>query len=104
VETEVAAGDTWQLELAPQTCVRIMTGAPVPTGADAVVRVEWTDSGTAKVAISQAVPPGSAIRLRGEEASQGDILLAAGTVLGAAQIGLLAAAGRGSVQARPCPG
>ena len=55
VTAEIAAGDTGVLPVAPGTCVRIMTGALLPAGADAVVPVEWTDGGTGQVAV---LPPG----------------------------------------------
>jgi len=69
VEAAVAAGDSRRLGLAAGTCARIMTGAPIPLGADTVVRAEWTDGGTTKVTIHQAVPSGSAIRRQGSEAA-----------------------------------
>lgn len=75
----------------------------MPAGADAVVPVELTDGGTAQVAITQPVPAGNAVRLAGGDAQPGDILLAAGTRLGAIHIALLAAAGHGAVVARPRP-
>ncbi len=103
VTGEVTAGDTRELELVPGSCLRIMTGAPVPDGADAVVPVELTDGGTARVAISQAVAAGASIRRAGDDAAPGDALLAAGSRLGPVAIGLLAAAGRDSVLARPWP-
>jgi molybdopterin molybdotransferase len=107
VTGEVPAGDTARHHLAPGTCMRIMTGAPVPSGADAVVPVEWTDAGradgTGRVTISRPAEPGHAIRRTGGDAVAGDLLLMAGTRLGPVQLGLLAAAGRGSVTARPRP-
>jgi molybdopterin molybdotransferase len=110
VSGEVPAGDTARHELAPGTCIRIMTGAPLPSGADAVVPVEWTDAdradgadGTGQVSISRPAEPGHAIRRTGGDAVPGDLLLAAGTRLGPVQLALLAAAGRGSVTARPKP-
>jgi molybdopterin molybdotransferase len=103
VRGEVAAGDTGRRDLAPGTCIGIMTGALLPSGADAVVPVEWTDGGTAQVTIGQAAEPGNAIRRAGGDASPGDILLTEGTRLGPVQLGLLAAAGRGVVTARPRP-
>jgi molybdopterin molybdotransferase len=103
VDGEVPAGDTSRHEVAAGTCVRIMTGALMPAGADAVVPVEWTDGGTDRVTITAAVAPGDSIRRSGGDARQGDLLLAAGTRLGPPQLGLLAAAGRGSVLARPRP-
>ncbi len=103
VTGEVAAGDTRRHDLAPGTALKIMTGAPVPAGADAVVPVEQTDGGTERVAISQAPAAGAAIRRTGGDAQPGDLLLTAGTRLGAVHLGLLAAAGHGAVTARPRP-
>jgi molybdopterin molybdotransferase len=103
VRGEVPAGDTRSHHLDPGTCLRIMTGAPVPSGADAVVPVEWTDGGVAHVAISRAAEPGYSIRRAGGDAVPGDVLLTAGMRVGPVQIGLLAAAGRDTVTARPSP-
>jgi molybdopterin molybdotransferase len=104
---EVPAGDTTPHDLAPGTCMRIMTGAPLPSGADAVVPVEWTDAdradGTGQVTISRPAEPGNAIRRAGGDAVPGDLLLTAGTRLGPVQLGLLATAGRDIVTARPRP-
>jgi molybdopterin molybdotransferase len=103
VRGEVAAGDTARHDVTPGTCVRIMTGALLPSGADAVVPVEWTDAGAAQVQISQAAEHGNAVRRAGGDATPGDVLLTAGTRIRAAQLGLLAAAGHGTVTARPKP-
>jgi molybdopterin molybdotransferase len=103
VDGEIAAGDTGGRELAPGTCIRIMTGAAMPAGADAVVQVELTDGGTRQAEIREAVPAGTAVRLRGGDAVPGDLLLAGGTRIGAVALGLLAAAGLGAVTARPRP-
>jgi len=103
VDAEVAAGDTAEHTVAPGRCVKIMTGALLPDGADAVVPVEWTDDGREIVAISRPSAPGNAIRRAGDDAKPGDLLLPAGTRLGPAQIGVLAAAGHGVVQVRRCP-
>jgi molybdopterin molybdotransferase len=103
VRGEVAAGDTARHDVAPGTCMRIMTGALLPPGADAVVPVEWTDAGTGQVVISHAAEPGNAIRRAGGDAAPGDVLLTAGTRLGPVQLALLAAAGHGAVTARPRP-
>jgi molybdopterin molybdotransferase len=103
VAGEVAAGDTREHQLAPGSCLRIMTGAPLPPGADAVVPVELTDGGTTQVTIGTAVTVGDSIRRAGDDAASGDTLLAAGIRLGPAPLGLLAAAGRASVLARPRP-
>ncbi len=103
VAGEVAAGDTRRHDLLPGSALRIMTGAPLPAGADAVVPVEQTDGGTERVAITQAVTPGSYVRTVGGDAQPGDLLLSAGTRLGPVHVGLLAAAGHGAVTARPRP-
>src|SRR5215469_17955008 len=103
VAGEIAAGDTGRHDLVPGSVIPIMTGAPMPAGADAVVPVELTDGGAERVAIRQAVEAGHAVRLTGGDAQPGDLLLTAGTRLGAVHLGLLAAAGHGSVQARPRP-
>jgi molybdopterin molybdotransferase len=103
VAGEIAAGDTGEHQLAPGSCLRIMTGAPMPAGADAVVPVELTDGGTTQVAIREAVAAGDSVRRAGDDAAPGDALLAAGIRLGPAALGLLAAAGRASVLARPRP-
>jgi molybdopterin molybdotransferase len=103
VTDQVPAGDTRAVTVAPGTCVRIMTGALLPGGADAVVPVELTDGGTDRARFSQPVPKGYSIRRRGDDVAEGDVLLLAGTRLGPAQIALLAASGHGSVLARAAP-
>jgi len=105
VRAEVAAGDTTRHELTGGGGIKIMTGALLPPGADAVVPVEWTDGGAAggQVTITRAAEPGHAIRRTGDDAAVGDLLLTAGTRLGPVQLGLLAAAGHGTVTARPRP-
>jgi molybdopterin molybdotransferase len=103
VTDQVPAGDTRALTVAPGTCVRIMTGALFPAGADAVVPVELTDGGADRARFSQPVVKGNSIRRRGEDVAEGDVLLPAGARLGPAQIALLAASGHGSVLARAAP-
>ena len=103
VTDQVPAGDTRVMTVTPGTCVRIMTGALLPAGADAVVPVELTDGGSDRARFSQPVVKGYSIRRRGDDVAQGDVLLPAGTRLGPAQIALLAASGHGSVVARPAP-
>ncbi|QNN51565.1 gephyrin-like molybdotransferase Glp [Nocardioides mesophilus] len=100
---EMAAGQTRMLALSPGTTVRIMTGAPVPQGADSVVPVEWTDGGVANVRITRAPTRGQHVRYRGEDVRTGDVLLEDGTILGPRQLGLLASVGRAQVAARPRP-
>jgi len=100
---EMAAGQTRHLALSPGTTVRIMTGAPVPQGADAIVPVEWTDGGVATVRITRAPQPDQHVRHKGEDVRSGDVLLEDGTILGPRQLGLLASIGRAQVRSRPRP-
>jgi molybdopterin molybdotransferase len=100
---DIAAGSTGAYTVQPGLSVRIMTGAPMPSGADAIVPLEWTDGGIAQVTINRAAEPGRHVRRAGEELMTGSRVLAAGTHLGATQIGLLAAVGRERVLARPRP-
>ena len=100
---EMAAGQTKLFALSPGTAVRIMTGAPVPQGADAVVPVEWTDGGVASVRITKAPQRDQHVRHRGEDVQVGDVLLEDGSILGPRQLGLLASVGRSQVRSRPRP-
>jgi molybdopterin molybdotransferase len=106
----------------PGEAARIMTGAPLPPGADAVVPVEWTDAGrgqgpattmrahscepsgaAGEVSIHRPVKPSDYVRARGSDAVEGERALAAGTFLGPPQIGLLAAIGHARVTVHPRP-
>jgi molybdopterin molybdotransferase len=100
---DIAAGPEKGITIAPGFTARIMTGAPVPRGADSIVQLEWTDGGTKSVVITRAPKPGQHIRRAGEDLAAGDVVLSAGTYLGAAQIGLLAASGKASAMCRPRP-
>lgn len=92
--------------LAPGTAMRIMTGAMLPQGADAVVRVEDTDQAPgphplpARVAVGRAVPAGANVRRAGEDVQPGDLVLEAGTHLGARAVSALASVGCGQVSVR----
>lgn len=90
-------------DLAPGTTLRIMTGAPVPRGADAVVEVEVTDGGTEEVLISAARSAGSFVRPAGGDIAVGQEVLGVGAVLGPAQLGVLAALGIRQVAVRRQP-
>jgi molybdopterin molybdotransferase len=96
VETVVAGGFASR-SLRPGEAIRIMTGAPLPDGADTVVRVEDTDAGATRVEIRDARDARRNIRPRGEDIHEGDVVLSRGAVLGAAQIGVLASVGAGAV-------
>lgn len=119
---DVAAGQGDPLRVGPGQAARIMTGAPLPPGAEAVVPVEWTDGGlgagpaTGMRARAQApegaeghvhvyrpVEAGAHVRTKGSDVRAGERALAAGTVLGPAQIALLAAVGHGTARVRPRP-
>ena len=99
----VAAGDAAQPTLDEGTAWRIMTGAPVPTGADAVVPFEWTDRGQEQVRIDEAAPVARHIRIAGEDVVQGAVAVPAGTLLAPRHLALLAAVGTGSISVHPAP-
>lgn len=92
------AGTSPRQEVRPGTCARIMTGAPLPPGADAVVMRERTrpvpDGGVDQVDILEPVGPGTFVRPRGEDAKEGQVLLPRGTPLGIPELGLLWAQGQ----------
>ncbi|MGH3355920.1 MAG: molybdotransferase-like divisome protein Glp [Nocardioidaceae bacterium] len=100
---ESAAGQTKAYALAGGTALRIMTGAPLPSGADAVVPLEWTNEGVAEVQIYRAPGPGQHVRHAGEDVQVGDPLLDEGASIGPRAVGLLAAVGRSQVRSRPRP-
>jgi len=100
---DVAAGSRANVRVVPGAAVRIMTGAPMPDGADSVVPVEGTDGGTGKVQISRRVDAGAYIRRAGEDIVAGDRVQDAGDVIGPRQVAVLAAVGRGEVKVRPRP-
>ncbi|MFE9612046.1 gephyrin-like molybdotransferase Glp [Streptomyces sp. NPDC006012] len=117
---DVAAGAADLVRVGPGQAARIMTGAPLPPGAEAVVPVEWTDGGldegpatgmlarslapegaAGHVQVYRSAEPRAHVRLKGSDVRAGVCALEAGTVLGPPQIGLLAAIGRGTVRVRP---
>lgn len=100
---DIAAGTKRVLNIQSGVCARIMTGAPIPPGADAVVPVEWTDGDSRKVRIGNQPAVGAFIRRAGEDVRAGDTVVPSGSLLGAAQVGLLAAVGRRTVVVRPKP-
>lgn len=97
--------------IAPGQCARIMTGAPLPPGADAVVAVERTSTGAWElgaaterhVSLGAPVGVGDNVRGAGEDVAPGDTLVDAGVLLSPARVGLLAAAGRAAVRVHPRP-
>ncbi|MHA6802142.1 molybdopterin molybdotransferase MoeA [Salinifilum ghardaiensis] len=103
VSADVPAGRTDVPALEPGTAHRIMTGALLPEGADAIVPVERTDGGTATVRIGQAPQPGAHVRRAGEDVTRGSVVLPAGTELHAARLGVAAAVGADPVAVREPP-
>ncbi len=102
----VAAGQMPDIEVSPGTAIRIMTGAPVPGGADTVVPFEETDEVQRKregkpldqVAIFADMPVGCNVRPAGEDVSQGELVLEKGTVVRAAEVGVIASLGMDQVK------
>lgn len=104
VVEEIFAGPSLpQSELQPGWAAKIMTGAPIPRGADAVVMVEETKLKNRQVSIFSSARPGQNIRTRGSEMKKGDSLLPAGSKMGSAEIGLLALQGIREAPARENP-
>lgn len=103
VIADLPAGSAGQVTVGPGQAARIMTGAPIPEGADAVVPVERTDGGTARVAILAAPRPAHHIRRRGEDLHAGDRVLGAGVVLDARRIAAAAAAGLAELHVATVP-
>lgn len=101
VTEDIPAGRTDPLTLAPGTAHRIMTGAPLPWGATAIVPVEVTDGGTETVTIRRASRPGQHLRHAGEDVTEGTTVLRAGQVLTPAALGLVAALGLADVSVVP---
>lgn len=100
---ELRAGSTERIRLPGTAAVRIASGAPMPTDADVVVPVEQTDRGSATVAIRTAGAVGENVRRRAQDLQAGQVVLPAGLRVGARQMALLAAAGRGRVTVHPRP-
>jgi molybdopterin molybdotransferase len=100
---DIAAGATSRAGMGPGLAMRIMTGAPIPAGADGVIPLEDTDRGVAKVAVHRPVRVGECIRSAGEDLATGAAALGAGAALGPQQIALLAAIGRDRILVRPRP-
>lgn len=91
---DVPAGKVPQKTVTPGFTARIMTGAPIPKGADAVVMVETTEADGNTIRFSQPVAPGDHIRLAGEDMKKGSVALRAGHKIRAQEMGLLVSIGR----------
>jgi len=94
---EVRAGESFAGQVAPKQCVRIMTGAPLPPGADAVVMFEQAHESDARVSVQRPVEPWQNVVRQGSEAAAGNVVVHEGRRLGAAELGLLASVGRKDV-------
>jgi molybdopterin molybdotransferase len=102
VVSDLAAGSTFESTLGPGEALRIMTGAPMPAGADTVVPQELAEREDGDVRLA-AVPAGANVRARGEDVRAGAVVLRAGCVLRPQELGLIASLGQGEawVHARP---
>ena len=101
VAEDIPAGRTDQLTLVAGSAHRIMTGAPLPAGATAVIPVEATDGATDAVTIRASAAPGQHVRRAGEDVTAGTTVLLAGQVLTPAALGLAAALGLGELNVVP---
>ncbi|MBI4467538.1 MAG: molybdopterin molybdotransferase MoeA [Acidobacteria bacterium] len=95
---EVKAGEAYPGTVGAGDCLQIMTGAPVPAGADAVAMIEHTEPKAGQVVVKRRVETGANVVPRGSEARQGIPLLAAGTRIGYAEVSLLGQVGKARVQ------
>lgn len=100
---QVEPGARTPTRLQPRQAVRVETGAPLPTLADAVVPLRWTDGGAKTVRVGQSVDSGAYVRRVGDDVQPGDIAVREGVIIGPAQVGLLAAVGHARVLVHPRP-
>lgn len=99
----IQAGGAFRGKVRAGECVKIMTGAPVPAGADAVVMVENTEERNGAVKFREGIKRGANIALRGEDIKKGQKVLSRGTVIRISHIAVLAAVGRGRVKTGALP-
>ncbi|MBE9373928.1 molybdopterin molybdotransferase MoeA [Saccharopolyspora sp. HNM0983] len=100
---EIGVASRQPRRLQPGQTVRVATGAPLPTLADAVVPLDYTDQHPAKVTVHRPVPSAAFVRRTGEDVQTGDVAVRRGAPIGSAQVGLLAAVGRDKVLVHPRP-
>jgi molybdopterin molybdotransferase len=103
VMASIEAGARTPSRLQPRQAARVQTGAPMPTLADAVLPLRWTDGGANRVRVLRGVRSGAYVRRAGDDVQPGDVAVRAGTIIGPAQVGLLAAVGRERVLVHPRP-
>lgn len=99
----IEAGARTPSRLQPKQAARVQTGAPMPTLADAVLPLRWSDGGETRVRVLRGVRSGAYVRRAGDDVQPGDVAVRAGAIIGAAQVGLLAAVGRERVLVHPRP-
>ena len=99
----VAAGDDPSIEIGPGQAARIMTGAVIPAGADAVVMVERTAASGDEVTVEMEVPEGNHVRPPGDDIEAGQLAFGAGSVVGAGHLGVLASIGHADIEVIPKP-
>ena len=99
----IMAGARTPSRLQPRQAARVQTGAPMPTLADAVLPLRWTDGGDSRVTVLRGVRSGAYVRRTGDDVQPGDVAVRAGAIIGPAQVGLLAAVGRDRVLVHPKP-
>ena len=97
VMEDLRAGYVASAEVKTGKAIRIMTGAPMPKGADSVVMVEDTKAEGSKVNIFKELSPGTNVRKAGEDVKKGDVVIRHGTVIRPAEVGMFAALGRDKV-------
>ena len=100
---EVTAGSHHPMRLQPKQAVRVQTGAPLPSLADAVVPLNWTDRGGRRVNVLHPVYSGDFVRKVGDDVQPGDVAVSLDSVISPSQVGLLAAVGRSKVLVHPKP-
>ena len=103
VTSHVAAGQVPDVGVRPGTAVKVMTGALIPEGAEAVVPIEVVEDEGTSITVAVAPTPGAHVRFAGSDAPAGATLLAAGTVITAARVALLASVGAVTPLVRPRP-
>jgi molybdopterin molybdotransferase len=103
VIADIGADSDPTVTITTGTAARIMTGAAIPRGADAVIQVELTDAGSPNVHVYRALKQGTNIRASGEDMHRGDLILRAGIPLGPGELGVLATARRQTVRAGRVP-
>ena len=103
IQGDIPAGALSLPTLTPGQALRIMTGAPVPPGADTVVPVEDTEARGEDVAFLQPFEPGQNIRRAGEDVPAGSLVVASGSLVRPAEVGMAAVVGRATVRVHPRP-